>query len=262
MKRAVLVSAVTLALLAGTAGVARAQSAPPPSAPPPAGIAPAPGAAPQVVQGAPAGTLRLHFHTYREKGTARVYSRQTDGRFGFVCATPCTADIPANTPLRVTYNDREDDPKDFDAGNRVGEEIAVEVKGPSVAPVIGGAIMMGVGGVSVISGILLVALSEDLDNNSRLFGTDYTKTLGYVTIGVGAALTVAGIIWFASRSSEPRIDAYPYRGERDEDDRGRDRRRRRSRAESFLEDEALAKPRDPLAPIAPAAAPLSWSVAF
>jgi len=258
MKRVALVSAVSLALLAGTAGIARAQSAPPPSAPPAA--APAPAAAPQVVQGAPAGTLRLHFHTYREKGSARVYSRQGDGRFGFVCATPCTADIPANTPLRVTYNDHEDDPKDFDAGNRVGDEIAVEVKGPSLAPVIGGAIMMGVGGASVISGIILVALSDDLKSN--VFGTDYTKTLGYVTIGVGAALTIAGVVWFATRSSEPRIDAYPYRGDRDEDDRGRDRRRRRSRAESFLEDEALAKPRDPLAPMAPAAAPLTWSVAF
>lgn len=260
MKRVLVVSGASLAVLAGTPGVAGAQM--PPPGPPPAGVAPAPAAQPEqapVTAQAPLtpGSIRIYFHTYRDKGSARVYSRQADGRYGFVCATPCTADIPANTPMRVTYNDKEEDPKDFDSGTHVGEEMAVEVKGPSAGPVIGGSIMMGVGGAAIISGVIVVAIADDL--KSSIFGDDYYKTVGYVTIGLGVGLAIAGVIWFATRSQEPRIEAYPYGSHRPDD---RERRRRRSRAETFLEDQALAKPRDPLAPITPAATPVSWGFAF
>ncbi|MBS2020008.1 MAG: hypothetical protein JST00_44515 [Deltaproteobacteria bacterium] len=262
LQRIAVATTASAVFLAASAGVARAQSVPP-AGPPPAGAAPAaapPPSAADPVQPTP-GTVRLHFHTFREKGTARIYSRQADGRYGFVCATPCTADIPAHTPLRVTYNDREDDPKDFDAGPRVGEELAVEVKAPSAGPVIGGAILMGVGGASILSGVILVALAEDLRDN--IISASGYRSVGFVTIGIGAALAIAGIVWFTGRSHEPRIEAYPSRGGDDRyDDRERDRRRRRSRAETFLEDQALAKPVDPLAPIAPAAAPVGWSFAF
>lgn len=257
MKRVAVVSGVSFALLAGTAGVARAQM--PPPSPPPAGVAPAPEAQPATAQPpTPPGMVRLYFHTYRDKGSARVYSRQADGRYGFVCATPCTADVPANTPLRVTYNDKEEDPKDFDSGSHIGEEMAVEIKGPSAGPVIGGSIMMGVGTVAIISGIIVVAAADDLGKGSAILDDGYYRTLGYITIGIGVGVAVAGIIWFATRSSEPRIDAYPY-GSHHPDDR--DRRRRRSKTETFLEDAAMAKPRDPLA-VPAAAAPLSWSFAF
>ncbi len=161
--------------------------------------------------------------------------------------------------MRVTYNDHEDDPHDFDSSARVGEELAVEVKGPSAAPVIGGAIMMGVGGVSIISGVVVVALADDTKSSGILYTKDELKTIGYVTIGIGAAIAIAGVIWFATKSSEPRIDAYTYRGEERYDERGR---RRRSRADVFLDDQANAKPHDPLAPVAPASTPLGWSFAF
>jgi len=235
-----------------------------PSAPPPAyGVQPAYGAQPGAPP-PPPGTVRLHFRLYRDKGSARVYHRAADGRYGLLCMAPCTADVPAGDTLRITWGDHEEDPHDMPVAAGYGQEVEVEVKGPSVGPVIGGAIMMGVGGASILSGLILVAISDidTLDGRSNLS----LDTMGYVFIGVGAGLAVGGLVWLIARSHEPRVEAWTYKGEEparyDDRDRDRDRRRRKNRAEMFLGDEALARPRDPMLPLGPAPTPLRWGFAF
>jgi|GEM_PF-2186302 len=264
MKKRVFVP--TLLGFALTSVLAQAQSAPlPPSSP--AVVAPAdaqvvvaPGAAQVVVAPAAPGNVRLHFHTPRDKGMAHVYTRQVDGRYALVCAAPCTADIPVGAQLRITYGDSEEEAHELGVSGALGSEVDVEVRGPSVAPVIGGTILMGVGGILLVTGAVLVAIGRDSSLADRA-GVD---VLGIVCMGFGVGSGVAGLVWLLSRSHEPRVRAEPYaddpyRGH----DRDRDRRRkRRNRAETFLGDEASAKPVDALAPVGPSATPLRFGFSF
>jgi len=272
-------ASVTVTLAAGNVAAQTPSQPPPsqpPSSPPPAGqvqVVPAPlapaAAAPQnpALSAPPGagGTVRIHLRALRDKDTARLYIRAADG-FTLVCAAPCTADIPQNSELRTTLNNNDEEPHTFTVPSDAGPEVDLEVKPASLAPVIGGIILMGSGGVFVLTGLLFVALGDVTDSNSdgissssyssssyQKSQSDELKTTGYVCIVLGAAAAVGGLIWLTTRSHEPRINEAPHRSHQ---------RAVYGRAETVFGDMALAKPRDPTTAIGPAVTPFSYSFSF
>jgi hypothetical protein len=261
MKRYALASltALTFTLAAASAS---AQPAPlPPSAPSTA--APPAAAAPETPARAVGSAVRVHLHTPKNKGTAHLWIRRADG-FASVCASPCTADIPVNSELRVTLGNNVDEPHEFVMTGDLGSEVDVEVKGPSIGPLIGSIVLMGVGGAFVLSGLLFVALS-DLSNSTS--SSTYTrdvastyKTTGYVCIGLGAAAAVGGLVWLLTRSHEPQVKGESYRGEpQPQPQRAPDTY---SRGETLLGDVAVAKPREPSLVMPPPVLPLQLGFTF
>jgi hypothetical protein len=240
MKRHHLASlvAVTIALAAGNAS---AQSTGTPTAPPAAPPAPAPAASPAAPTSG-SGAVRIHVHTLKNKGTARLYSRRGEGQYTLVCASPCTADVPVNSEMRVTLNNNDEEPHTFVVSGELGSEIDLEVRPASVGPLIGGIVMMGSGGAFILSGLLFLALADITDSSSSSLYRNTNKseeyqTIGYVFIGLGAAAAAAGLVWLLTRSHEPRITDSPRRpGDRGPDVYGRN--------ETLLGDIASLKPRD------------------
>jgi len=263
-----------LAVAIATAGTpAEAQTTPPAAAqaPPAHGVVevggapvgpPASAAAGEAPVAPPAaGTVRIHFGTYRARGSANLYSRLPDGRYAFVCAAPCVTDAVVGTPMRVTYGGNDEEPHDMTAVDSRGNEVDVEVKGPSVGPTVGGIIMMGTGGLLVLVGAVFVAAAGD----SRTADDAGLDILGYVCLGTGAGIGVGGLAWYLGRSKEPRIEAWPH-GQPPEQDRRRRRdrdrdRRRDGRSDTFREDALVARGRDPMIPTLPAT-PLRLGFSF
>jgi hypothetical protein len=254
-------ASLTLTLAAGNAAAETPSQ--PPTSPPPATVAtpaatPVPAAlAPPVGAG---GSVRVHLRALKDKDVARLFIRRGEG-YTLVCASPCTADIPANSELRTTLNNNDEEPHTFSVPSDAGPEVEIEVKPASIAPVVGGIILMGSGGVFVLTGLLFVALgdvTESTSSSSYSSSTysrnqsDELKTTGYVCIGLGAAAAVAGLIWLTTRSHEPRVT-----------EKARRSREVYGRAETLLGDVALAKPRDPATLTAPPAVmPLNLSFTF
>jgi hypothetical protein len=235
-------TALTFTLAAASASAQQAQVPPGPVAP----SSPPPLQAPSSAAPAPPPALtsavRVHVHTSKNKVTAHLWIRRADG-FAAVCDSPCTADIPVNSELRVTLGNNVDEPHEFVMTGDLGSEVDVEVKGPSIGPLIGGIVLMGVGGAFVLSGLLFVALgdlgkSTSSSSYSRDLASTY-KTTGYVCIGLGAAAAVAGAVWLLTRSHEPQVKGAPYR---DQPQRAPDVY---SRGETLLGDVAVATRRDP-----------------
>lgn len=206
------------------------------------------------------GSVRVHLRALRDKDVARLYIRRGEG-YEMVCASPCTSDIPANSELRTTLNNNDEEPHTFTVPTDAGAEVEIEVKPASIAPVVGGIILMSSGGVFVLTGLLFVALGDATESTSSSSSysssgysrnqSDELKTTGYVCIGLGAAAAVAGLIWLTTRSHEPRVV-----------EKARRPRQAYGRAETLLGDTALAKPRDPTMVVAPAVMPLNLSFTF
>jgi hypothetical protein len=183
----------------------------------------------------------LALRTLKNKGTARLYIHRADGSYTLVCASPCTADLPGNSELRVTLANK--------------------------GPLIGSIVLLGSGGVFMLTGLAFIALSDFA--HSGLSGTTSAsrdrdlastyKTTGFVMLGLGAAAAVAGFVWLLSRSHEPQVIDAPYR-EREPGVYGR--------RETLLGDVALAKPRDPTSldasptPSLPPFTPLQYGFSF
>lgn len=197
--------------------------------------------------------VRMHLKTFRGKGTARAFLHRTDGTYSFVCASPCTADVPANGEMRVTLANNDDEPHTFAVPGDLGPEVEIEVRPASVGPLIGSIVMMGSGGAFALCGLLLIALSDVGPHNNGIYQNNNSgdlKTAGFVLIGIGGAAAVAGLIWLSTRSREPRVNDSPYRVPEVY-----------GRAATFLGDVAVAKPRSPT-PATPAFAPLSYGFTF
>jgi hypothetical protein len=218
----------------------------------------------QAAQSAPAvpaggGAVRVHVRTFKDKGTARLFIRRPDGTYDFVCASPCTADMPVNSVLRATLANNDDEPHTFVVSGDLGPEVDLEVRPASAGPLIGGIVMMGSGGALVLSGLLLVAISG-IDYTTRTTSSNTAaalsgtyKTIGYVFMGLGAAVAVGGLVWLLTRSHEPKVLDSPHRAP---DVYGR--------AETLLGDVAVAKRRDATTATtsAPAVTPLELRFTF
>jgi hypothetical protein len=249
MKRRHLAVVTALALaLATSAADASAQEASAPEAAP---------AAPVPAPAAPA--VRVHVRTTKNKGTARLYIHRADGSYTLVCASPCTADVPGNSQLRVTLGNQEDDPHTFTLSADLGSEVDLEVRPASSGPLIGSIVLMGAGGVVALSGLAFIALSDlagssiggrSTSATNRDVATTY-KTTGFVMIGVGAAVAIAGFVWLLSRSHEPQVVDAPYREPQVY-----------GRRETLLGDVALGKPRDPRSDAPVPFMPLPYGFSF
>ncbi|MBX3191897.1 MAG: hypothetical protein KF819_33205 [Labilithrix sp.] len=198
---------------------------------------------PQVQTVAPPaqGSVRMHFRMFRSKGYGRIYVLRSDGSSGLVCRTPCTADVPVGAQMRATVGEN-DEPHFFAVPADMGQEIDVEIRGPSVGALVGGIVMLGTGGALLLSGAILVALAGDT-RNSIIDTESLYRTTGYVCIGIGAGVAIGGLVLLLTRSTEPRVEADPHR-------QGGDRYY--GREETMLSDVAAAKPRDPSTAIPPA----------
>lgn len=216
--------------------------------------------APALAQQAPAPVaaaappVRVHLGTYRNKGTARLYIQRTDGSYTFVCASPCTADMAAHSELRVTLGSNEDEPHTFEVPADLGSEIDVQVRPASAGPLVGSIVLMGSGGALILSGAIMVALSDiRLSTASGRSVTDSYKTIGLVMMGVGAATAVGGLVWLLTRSHEPKVEGAPHR-DRAPDVYGR--------GETLLGDVAAQKARDAASTLPTPATPLELRFTF
>lgn len=263
----------SVAVVTGCLALARpasAQSADPPALPPaaPAQVTEAPPAAPAAdtqpapQSAAPApGRVRLHVRTLREKTphTARVFIKGPGDTYSLVCATPCSAEVPAGAEMRVTFDDHDDEPHTFVLRPQLGSEVEIEVRPASKAPLIGGIVMMGSGGLLALAGALYVALADDLGKPKgngffQVDTSDSYRKAGYIVIGIGAAVSTVGLIWFLTRSHEPRLVETPLRAP--------SRPQAYGRSETLASDVASGKRRDE-ASLAPAPiTPMQWGFTF
>jgi hypothetical protein len=197
--------------------------------------------APVASQGAP--VIRVNFRS--TKAPATVYDRGT-GRL--VCTTPCTADVPAGAALRVVLEGGEDEPHDFVVGGEHGPNIDIEFKRGGTGALVGGIVMTSIGGLLVVTGIVLLGLASALDDGSRLYSdlSDTYRTVGIVQIVAGIGVGVGGLVLLGSRSNEATLRTKPSYGG--------------SRRDVLRSDAAEARPRDPMIP--PPSQQLGWTFAF
>lgn len=206
----------------------------PAPAPPPPQVAPAEGV--QVV--------RVNFRSAKARAT--IFDRSS-GRM--LCVTPCTADVPVGAPLRVVLEGGEDEPHDFTITADQGSPIDLEIKRGGTGALVGGIVMAGVGGVLVLTGLVLIAVASSLEDERSVIDygelADVYRAVGIAQTIIGAGLGVAGIIVLANRTNEATTRQRPAGA---------------SRAEMFRGDLAEATPRDPLrTPVAPQ---LGWTFHF
>jgi hypothetical protein len=132
----------------------------------------------------------------------------------------------------------------------MGQEVDIEVKGPSVGALVGGIVMLGSGGALMLSGLVLIAIS---DTRSGFIKYDDYSTAGYVCIGIGAGVAIGGLILMLTRSHEPRVEGDPHRPGANY---------YYGREATFVADTASAKPRDPTTAIPPPAVAPILNFAF
>jgi hypothetical protein len=211
--------------------------------------------------------VRVHVRTLKNKGTARLFIHRADGSYTLVCASPCTADLPGNSELRVTLANNDDEPHTFTLPSDLGSEVDLEVRPASSGPLIGSIVLLGSGGVFMLSGLAFIALSDLAKSGISGGSTTSTardqdvastyKTTGFVMLGLGAAAAVAGFVWLLSRSHEPQVIDAPYREREREREPGIYGRR-----ETVLGDVALGKPRDATSDTPVPFTPLQYGFSF
>ena len=166
-----------------------------------------------LTQSAPPSTpdsVRVHFSAAKSAIPGRLWARKgNDAEYSLVCTSPCTADIPVGTPLRVTLLEHDDEPYDFTLTTERGRDIELMARRGGRGAVAGGIVMIGVGGVTALVGLLLTAISlADIPEQSAF------RTAGFITLGVGGGLTVGGIAVLSGRTWEPSVKQIPYSGPR------------------------------------------------
>lgn len=154
----------------------------------------------------------MRFRTYRDKGRARVYVRTVQGAHAFLCASPCTADLPPGAELRTTLGDEDEEAHEFTVPIDYGPDVDVEIKPASKGGLVGGIIMTSLGGLFALIGALLTGVSTAAPSSS---GRSALATAGVVCLVIGAGLGIPGILLITGRSREPRVRTDPHRGGRD-----------------------------------------------
>jgi hypothetical protein len=231
---------------------------PPPPLPPAAsggGATQAPPPPPPVASGRPPNTVRVNLTAFRNKGVARLYVAKGDGNYALVCQAPCKADVVPGTPLRVTYGSEADEGHDFNMVGTPGDDVDIEVKPPSKGALAGGIVLVSIGGVTMLFGLLFVAIGS----SSGLRNNDDYKTGGWIATGIGAGLTVAGIVLLMNRSKEPRTTENEHSPNRSENKKTFD-----NKTDLFRSDIATLKPADPWMGTAapPVIMPFNYAVSF
>jgi hypothetical protein len=259
------VSLVTLLTFGARDAAADTPNTPPPLTAPGATPTQPPAAQPAPSTAAPpppgSGAVRVHLSTEKNKGTARLYIHQKDG-YVLVCSSPCTADIPINSEMRVTLNNNDDEPHTFTITGESGPEIDLQVKPASLGPMIGGIVAMGAGGALALSGLLFLALAG-LEEDTPTSGSTSTqlqkdtadtyRATGWVCIVLGGAAAVTGLVVLTTRSKEPRTGERPYKEQAPPTIYGRN--------ETMLGDVAALRPREAM-PFKPAFTPLKYGFTF
>jgi hypothetical protein len=187
MPRPLLVTTLLFALAAHT-GIASADPVPPPCAPVAAGPVEIEGAGPKVrvhVEGPPADLTLLR--------SAPPYGWRS------VCQAPCTA----HAPLAGEYKLRGSgvtESETFRLDPRLGTAQRVRVQPVNQAALITGTVLI-YGGVSILpSGALMVASGHFTETRPLV-------TIGFITLGVGVALTGVGLpLFLANTKSDVSIE--------------------------------------------------------
>ncbi len=158
-----------------------------------------------LAQAAPAHPVRVNFTTPGNKLEARLFVRKSESEWALVCAAPCKADLWPGSQLRAVLGDHDDEPYDFVLSNGLGDEVNIEARRGGRGALAGGIVMTSLGGLALVVGIVLTAVSTLNTFNQSSF-----RTAGIISLGLGAGATAGGILMITGRTWEPRIKQMPY----------------------------------------------------
>lgn len=159
-----------------------------------------------LAQAVPAQPVRVHFHTPGNKLEARLFMRKGPSEWALVCAAPCKADLPGGAELRAVLGEHDDEPYDFFLSNDMGGEIEIEARRGGRGALAGGIVMTSLGGLTLLVGIVLTAVST----SSHVQSQSTMRSAGVVCMGLGGAATAGGIVMITNRTYEPKIRQLPY----------------------------------------------------
>lgn len=159
-----------------------------------------------LAQAAPAQPVRVHFYTPANKTEARLFIRKSESEWALVCAAPCKADLWPGSQLRAVLGDHDDEPYDFVLSNGLGSDVEIEARRGGRGALAGGIVMTSLGGLTLIVGIVLTAVST----SSAVSSQSSLRTAGVICMGLGGATTAGGIVMITGRTYEPRIKQMPY----------------------------------------------------
>jgi hypothetical protein len=187
LERRLTVTAIVLAATA-RAGVALADPVPAPCGPTTTGPVEVEGAGPKVtvhVEGPPPDLTLLR--------SAPPYG------WRWVCQAPCTAHAPLDAEYKLRGSGVTES-ESFRLDPKLGRAVRVRVEPVSQGALIAGTILI-YAGVSVLpSGALMIASGYVTDKRPLV-------TIGFITLGVGTALTAVGLpLFFANTKSDVSIE--------------------------------------------------------
>lgn len=193
--RPLVVRVVTLAVL-GSTRLAAAQELPP--LPPPGDIPVAPGASVQ----APVPAVAAHLRA-KQSGVAKVFHVTNEGGLALVCVAPCEAQLPPGARLRATWNDG-DAGHDFTLAGAAGEDVDVAVGAPKRGALAAGIVLTSLGALTMLVGGIVAARGENGSLGPGAKPEDL-RPVGWVTLGIGTAITIGGVALIFGSSTEPRV---------------------------------------------------------
>lgn len=152
-----------------------------------------------------AGSLvRLRVRALEEGTQVRIYSLRADGSSPFLCATPCSEELPPGALLRMVLGEDWQDIQTYVVPNSPGQVVDLTVRLVDVvrpAPrsfLVGGIVALAFGATTIVAGALVYG-------SQRSYLLDSPQTSGAAIVGVGAVATVGGILLLAFSGS--RVEA-------------------------------------------------------
>jgi hypothetical protein len=174
---------------------------PPPSASTPAGAAPATPPLPAPMVGPRA---RVHITTSKNV----ILYRRPAGATAWVqaCASPCNQELPIGDTYRITGNGVASS-KEFHLDASPGGTVDVAIDPPSTGGMVAGGFLAGGGATVAYVGLLMTLVGAAEANDGCRYGGycaerksdgEELRNAGLITMGVGAAATVGGLLIFLS----------------------------------------------------------------
>ncbi|MDF2691950.1 MAG: uncharacterized protein K0S65_333 [Labilithrix sp.] len=180
------------------------------SALPPPPTAPVPGAAAPATAPLPAPMVGPRARVHIRASKSVILYRRPAGSSGWVqaCTSPCNQELPIGDSYRITGNGVASS-SEFRLDANPGGAVDLAVDPPSTGGMVGGGFLAGGGATAAYVGLLmaLVGAAQSHDYNDCSFGTstycadrredgEELRNAGLITMGVGAALTVGGLLIF------------------------------------------------------------------